>query len=89
MKKVDYSETIAACDLKLIDLMKICGYCRSRSFPDLGPIDEDLIFFSQKPLAHFQPNFECKLVQVNENSSTFCMSLDPRWLPCLYMIKTL
>ena len=26
MKKVDYSETIAACDLKLIDLMKICEY---------------------------------------------------------------
>ena len=25
MKKVDYSETIAACDLKLIDLMKIPG----------------------------------------------------------------
>ena len=25
-------------------------------------IDEDLTFFSQKPLAHFQPNFECKLV---------------------------
>ena len=24
MKKVNYSETIAACDLKLIDLMKIC-----------------------------------------------------------------
>ena len=26
VKKVDYSETIAACDLKLIDLMKICEY---------------------------------------------------------------
>ena len=24
MKKVDYSETIAACDLKLIDLIKRC-----------------------------------------------------------------
>ena len=60
MKKVDYSEIIAACDLKLIDLMKIFG--RSRSFLDLGPmsfIDEDLTFFSQKQLAHFQPNFEC------------------------------
>ena len=64
MKKVDCSETIAACDLKLIDLMKICEYRRSRSFLDLGPmsfIDEDLTFFSQKSLAHFQPNFECKL----------------------------
>ena len=36
MKKVDFSETIAACDLKLIELMKICEYCRSRSFLDLG-----------------------------------------------------
>ena len=25
-------------------------------------IDEDLTFFSQKPLAYFQPKFECKLV---------------------------
>ena len=64
MKKVDFSETIAACDLKLMDLMKICEYFRSRSFLDLGQmsfIDEDLPFFSQKPLAHFQPIFECKL----------------------------
>ena len=61
---MDYSETIAACYLKLIDLMKICEKARSRSFLDLGPmsfIDEDLTF-SQKSLAHFQPNFECKLV---------------------------
>ena len=36
MKKVDFSETIAACDLKLIELMKICAYM-SRSFLDLGP----------------------------------------------------
>ena len=45
MKTVDFSETIA------------------RSFLDPDPmsfIDEDLTFFSQKPLAHFQPNFECK-----------------------------
>ena len=47
MKKVDYSESIASCDLKQIDL----------SF-----IDEDLTCFSQIPLAHFQPKFECKLV---------------------------
>ena len=42
MKTVDFSETIAACDLKvssrhLIDYMKICEYWRSRSFLDLGP----------------------------------------------------
>ena len=43
MKTVDFSETIAACDLKvgrwgqLIEFMKICDYSRSRSFLDLGP----------------------------------------------------
>ena len=43
MKTVDFSESIAACDLKvgrcrqLIKLMKLCEYCRSRSFLDLGP----------------------------------------------------
>ena len=43
MKIVDFSETIAACDLKvgrcrqLIEFMKICEYRRSRSFLDLGP----------------------------------------------------
>ena len=26
MKKVEFSETFAACDLKLIELMKICEY---------------------------------------------------------------
>ena len=38
VKKLDFSETIAAFDLKLIDLMKICEYLRSRSFLELGPI---------------------------------------------------
>ena len=26
VKKVDFSETFAVCDLKLMDLMKICNY---------------------------------------------------------------
>ena len=40
---VDFSEAIAASDLKvsrsrhLIDYMKLCEYGRSRSFLDLGP----------------------------------------------------
>ena len=40
---VDFSETIAAYDLKvvicrqLIEFMKVCEYWRSRSFLDLGP----------------------------------------------------
>ena len=37
MKTVDFSETIVACDLKLIDFMKICEYSRSRSFLNLDP----------------------------------------------------
>ena len=43
MKTVDFSETIAASDLKtcrsrhLIEIMKVCEYCRSRSLLDLGP----------------------------------------------------
>ena len=43
MKTVDFSETIAASDLKvgrsrhLIKFMKVCEYWRSRSFFDLGP----------------------------------------------------
>ena len=43
MKTVDFSETIAASDLKLgrsrhlIKFMKECEYGRSRSFLDLGP----------------------------------------------------
>ena len=43
MKTVDFSETIAACQLKvgryrqLIKFMKVCEYLRSKSFLDLGP----------------------------------------------------
>ena len=50
MKKVDYSETIAACDLKLSNVMKVCEYWRSRSFLDLDPMSfiDDLSFVSQK-----------------------------------------
>ena len=43
VKTVDFSETIAASDLKisrsshLIEYMKVCEYRRSSSFLDLGP----------------------------------------------------
>ena len=53
---MDFSESFAACDLELIDLMKICEYLRSRLFLDLGPMSftyENLTCFSQKALAHF------------------------------------
>ena len=57
MKKVDFSETIADCDLKvcrcreLIEFMKVCEYSRSRSFLDLGP--RSFTYEHQKPLDHF------------------------------------
>ena len=43
MKTVDFSETIAASDLKVgrsrhvIEFMNVCEYLRSRPFLDLGP----------------------------------------------------
>ena len=43
MKTVDFSETIAACDLKagiyiqLIDFMMVFEYLKSRLYLDLGP----------------------------------------------------
>ena len=43
METVDFLKTIECCDLKvgryrqLNDFMKVCEYCRSRSFLDLDP----------------------------------------------------
>ena len=43
MKTVDFSETIATCDLKVgrcrqqIELLKVCEYSISISYLDLGP----------------------------------------------------
>ena len=42
-KSSGFSETIAACDLnigrcrQIIEFMKVCEYCKSRSFLDIGP----------------------------------------------------
>ena len=71
MKTVDFSETIATCDLKVcrcrqqIELMKICEYLRSMSL--LIWANDYLLMktkacFSQKPLGHFQTKFVCKLL---------------------------
>ena len=38
MKTVEFSDSIAAIDLNLIELMKICEYVRVRSFLGLGPM---------------------------------------------------
>ena len=66
MKTVDFSETIAASDLKisrsshLIEFMKVCEYLRSRSFYDLGQgrvHTKIQTGFSQKLLCRSEPNF--------------------------------
>ena len=60
MKNVDVSETTAAFDLKLIDLMMKSEYLRSRSFLDLGPMsftDEDLTCFFSETTGPFSTKF--------------------------------
>ena len=65
MKTVDFSETIAASDLKvsrsshLIEYMKVCEYCRSRSFLDLGPRE-----YIQKFKQDFLRNYSVDLNQI-------------------------
>ena len=71
MKTVDFSETIAASDLKgsrsrhLIEYMKRCEYRRSMSFLGLGPLGrvhtKIQTGFSQKLLCRSEPNFVRKL----------------------------
>ena len=54
LKTIDFSETIAACDLKvgryrqLIEKINVCEYTRSRSFLGLGP---KLFYISKLKLA--------------------------------------
>ena len=66
MKTEDFSEIIAAGDLKvgrsrhLIEYMKVCEYCRSRSLLDLaqGRVHTKIqTRFYQKLLCRSEPNF--------------------------------
>ena len=61
MKTVDVLETIAASDPKvsrsrhLIEYMKVCEYCRPRSFLDLGP---KVVYIQKfKVVCRSKPNF--------------------------------
>ena len=70
MKTVDFSETIAASDLKQMDLINICKYLRSRSFLTLaqGRVRTKIQSgFSQKLLCTLYESFQ---VQGNENLMT-------------------
>ena len=61
MKKVDFSETIATCDLKLIDLMKI--YVSIEGQGHFFTLAQGCVHtkiqtgFSQKLLCRSEPNF--------------------------------
>ena len=67
VKTVDFSESIAASDLKvsrsihLIEYMKVCEYQRSGSFIDQGPrsctYKHSNRVFTQKLLCRSEPNF--------------------------------
>ena len=67
MKTVDFSESVAACKLKvgrckqLIELIKVCMY----HFLTLAQSHLHMKIktgFSQKLLGHFESNFVCKLL---------------------------
>ena len=100
---MDFSETIAASDLKvswsrhLIEYMKICEYWRSRLF--LGQemtLAKSSVHtkiqtgFSQKLLCRSKPNFVWKLSGARKwNSYDMMLVTWPRWPPRPYMVKTL
>ena len=69
MKTVDFSETIVACELKvgrcrqLIELMKVYGHSRSRSFLALGPRS----FLRNLNAFYKQIIYVSFLIHVNEN----------------------
>ena len=54
MITVDFSETIAACDLKVMDLMKICRFL---TFAQGRVHTKIQTGFSQKLLYRSEPNF--------------------------------
>ena len=81
MKTVVFSKTVAASDLKvsgsrhLIEYMKICEYCRSRSSLDLGPKVVYIQNFKLDFLRNYcvdlnQTLYESFQVQGNENLMT-------------------
>ena len=81
MKTVDFSETIASSDLKhggsrhLIEFMKVCEYCRSRSSHDPWPKVMYILKFKPDFLRNYcavlnQILYESFQVQGNENLIT-------------------
>ena len=101
VKTVDFSDTIAASDLKvsmsshLIEYMKVCEYWMSRSFLDLGSRwctykNSNRIFFSETTLPIWTYFFLWKLSGKRKWKSDNMMLVTwPRWPPCPYILKTL
>ena len=70
MKTVDFSETIAACDLKVgryRQLIKLIRFVSIQGHGHFLTLAQGYLHLkiktcsSQKPLCHIQPNFVCKL----------------------------
>ena len=81
MKRVKFSETLAASDLKvsrcrhLIEFMKVCEYSRSRLFLDIGPrsctYKNSNLFLSEPTVAISTKSFyESFQLHGNENLMT-------------------
>ena len=60
---MDFSKTIAACDLKRIVLMRIFEYFLTLA---KGHLHIKIKVAFQSTLGHFQPNCECKLVDTRK-----------------------
>ena len=95
---MDFSETIAASDLKvsrtrhLIEHMKICEYWRSGYFLTLAQGRVHIKIwtgFSQKVPCRSEPNFLWKLSGTRKwKSDDMILVTWPRWPPRPYMVKT-
>ena len=89
VKTVDFSETIAASDLKvgrcrqLIEFMKVCEYCRSRSFLSIQYIFQVLYLFCFNRPRHQMSVYRTIGPLVLELVSKFyCTCIISIWLKC-------
>ena len=90
---MDFSETIATCELKVCtcsqqnEWVKVDEYQKSRSFHDLGPRSFKTCF-SQKLLSHLKLNFKWTLLGTWKcNFIPFIWVTWWRWLTCPYMVQ--
>ena len=102
VKTVDFSDTIAASDLKvgrsrhLIEFVKLSvlvsieGQCHFLTLAQIRVHTKIRTTFSQKLLCHSEPNFVWKLSGTRKWKFVNKMLVTwPRWPPCPYMVKNL